>query len=43
MLAALEPMIEYGYRWNIDEESQFDLEHLVSILEGKSDKYSEGE
>ena len=35
-------MVEYGYRWNVDEESQFNLEHLVSILDGKSDKYSEG-
>ena len=42
MLAALEPMAEYGYRWNVDDESKFNLEHLVSILEGKSDKCSEG-
>ena len=42
MLAALEPMVEYGYCWNVDEESKFDLEHLISILDGKSDKCSEG-
>ena len=41
MLAALEPMAEYGYRWNVDEESKFHLEHLISILDGKSDKCSE--
>ena len=42
MLAALEPMVEYGYRWNVDEESKFNLEYLISILDGKSDKYSDG-
>ena len=35
MLAALEPMAEYGYRWNVDEESKFNLEHLILILDGR--------
>jgi hypothetical protein len=40
VLVALEPMVDYGYRWNIDEESKFDFENtLIFLLNGDTDIY----
>jgi hypothetical protein len=44
VLSALEPMINFGYKWNIDDESNFDIESsLVYILNGETDVYKKNE
>ena len=36
MLAALEPLVTYGYCWDI-EKQPIELESLVNMLDGKTD------
>ena len=43
MLDSIELLIDYGYRWNIDQESYFDLDALVLLLDGKTDSFTEEE
>lgn len=42
-LAAFEPMVSYGFRWNINEDNSFDLLHFVMILEKEENVSLEGE
>ena len=42
MLAAIETILENGYFWNISENPDLDLDVLVNMLNGGTDKYPEG-
>jgi hypothetical protein len=39
MLAVLEPMIYFGYCWNVDDDLKFDLEEtLIPMLDPSTDQ-----
>ena len=42
MLVAIETILENGYFWNISKNSDLDLDVLVNMLNGGTDKYPEG-
>ena len=42
MLSFMELLVNYGYWWNVDQESYFDLDILIDMLDGLTDIYSEG-
>ena len=42
MLAAIETILENGYFGNISENPDLDLDFLVNMLNGATDKYPEG-
>ena len=42
MLTAIETRVENGYFWNISENPDLDLDVLVNMLNGATDKYPKG-
>ena len=42
MLTAIETRVAKGYFWNISENPDLDLDVLVNMLDGATDKYPEG-
>ena len=42
MLTAIETRVANGYFWNISENPDLDLDVLVNMLDGATDKYPKG-